>query len=251
MKIKTFILLILFPLLSVSSAMSQSKIHADEAYTQEQYDEAIRLYEQLLAEKGPSADVYYNLGNAYFRIDSLSAAILSWERALRIQPSDDDARFNLQLARSKTVDKIASEREMFFVTWYRSLVQAFSVDVWAVIGLASLALALVLALVWFFAFGERLRRVSFSAAAALLVVFLLSNLFAWQQQRALQRHDEAIVMVQSLSVKSTPAAGGSDDFTIHAGTKVTITDDTMSDWKQILLPDGREGWVKASEIEKI
>ena len=232
-------------------AETPSKVRADEAFSQEHYDEAISLYEQLLSEKGPSADVYYNLGNAYFRIDSLSAAILSWERALRMQPSDDDARFNLQLARSKTVDKIAPEREMFFVTWYRSLVQAFSVDVWAIIGLVSLAVALVLVLVWFFAFSEHLRRVSFTIAAVLLVLFLLSNLFAWQQQRALQRHDEAIVMVQSLSVKSTPAAGGSDEFTIHAGTKVTITDDTMHDWKQILLPDGREGWIEASFIEAI
>ena len=206
---------------------------------------------QLLSEKGPSADVYYNLGNAYYRIDSLSAAILSWERALRMQPSDDDARFNLQLASSKTVDKIAPEREMFFVTWYRSLVQAFSVDVWAVIALVSLAVALVLALVWFFAFSERLRRVSFTISAILIVLFLLSNLFAWQQQRALQRHDEAIVMVQSLPVKNTPASSGSDEFTLHAGTKVTITDDTMNDWKQIILPDGREGWVEAKNVEKI
>ena len=234
-----------------ANAETLSKVRADEAYNQEQYDEAISLYEQLLSEKGPSADVYYNLGNAYFRIDSLSAAILSWERALRMQPSDDDVRFNLQLARAKTVDKIVPEREMFFVTWYRSLIQAFSVDVWALIGLVSLAVALLLVLVWLFAFGERLRRLSFTVAVVLLVVFLLSNLFAWQQQRALQRHDEAIVMTQSLSVKDTPDVGGSDEFTIHAGTKVTIIDDTMNDWKQILLPDGRDGWVEAGSIEAI
>ena len=256
-KKKTKPLVVIFLPLAMSlfcasaNAGTVSKVHADEAYNEEQFDEAIQLYEQLLSEKGPSADVYYNLGNAYYRIDSLSAAILSWERALRMQPSDDDARFNLQLARSKTVDKIAPEREMFFVTWYRSLVQAFSVDVWAVIALVSLAVALVLALVWFFAFSERLRRVSFTISAVLLVMFLLSNLFAWQQQRALQRHDEAIVMVQSLPVKNTPTASGSDEFTLHAGTKVTITDDTMNDWKQIILPDGREGWVEAKNVEKI
>ena len=256
-KKKTKPLVIIFLPLAMSLCFASahagtvSKVHADEAYNEEHYDEAIQLYEQLLSEKGPSADVYYNLGNAYYRIDSLSAAILSWERALRMQPSDDDARFNLQLANSKTVDKIAPEREMFFVTWYRSLVQAFSVDVWAVIALVSLAVALVLALVWFFAFSERLRRVSFTISAILLVLFLLSNLFAWQQQRALQRHNEAIVMVQSLPVKNTPAASGSDEFTLHAGTKVTITDDTMNDWKQIILPDGREGWVEAKNVEKI
>lgn len=237
--------------LTSANADTLSKVRADEAYNQEQYEEAIQIYEQLLTQNGPSADVYYNLGNAYYRIDSLSAAILSWERALRMHPSDDDALFNLQLARSKTIDKIAPEREMFFITWYRSLVQVFSADVWAVIGLASLAIALILLLVWLFSFSEQLRRVSFTAGAFLLVLFLLSNIFAWQQQRAINRHDEAIVMVQSMSVKNTPAAGSSDEFTIHAGTKVTITDDTMNDWKQILLPDGREGWVNAKDIEVI
>ncbi len=237
--------------LPLSHAVAQSKVHADDAYSQENYEEAIQLYEQLLSQNGPNADVYYNLGNAYYRIDSLSGAILAWERALSMQPSDADARFNLQLARSHTVDKIAPEREMFFVTWYRSLVRAFSVDAWAIIALVSLAVALVLLLVFFFAYGERLRRLSFTVSMVLLVLFLLSNLFAWQQQRALQSHDDAIVMVATLPVKNTPAAGGSAEFTLHAGTKVTITDNTMDDWKQIALPDGREGWVAAKDIEVI
>lgn len=250
------LVVILLPLatsLSVASANAEtmSKVRADEAYNEERYEEAIQFYEQLLNEKGPSADVYYNLGNAYYRVDSLSAAILSWERTLRMQPSDDDARFNLQLARAKTVDKIAPEREMFFVTWYRSLIHAFSVDTWAVIGFVSQVAFLVLTLVWYFGFSERLRRAAFTSGAVFLVLFLLANLFAWQQQRTLQRHDEAIVMGQSVPVKTTPTASGTDEFTLHAGTKVTITDDTMDDWRQIVLPDGREGWVETKDVELI
>ena len=168
-----------------------------------------------------------------------------------MQPGDNDARFNLQLARSKTVDKIAPEREMFFVTWYRSLVNALGVDAWAIMALVALGLALALLLLYFFSEEERYRRFSFFGALALLVLFLLGNLFAWQQREALTSHRAAIVMSESVPVKNIPSANGTDEFTIHAGTKVNIKDDTMADWTQIALPDGREGWIAPSGIEKI
>ena len=245
--------LLLTVLLSLSSSAvyAQSKVQADDAYQQEDYEKAIAAYLQIISKQGATADVYYNLGNAYFRVDSLASAILSWERALRLEPGDDDARYNLQVARSKTVDKIAPEREMFFITWYRSLVSLFPVDVWAAIGVCMLLVAVVSLLVYLFADAERLRRLTFFIAVAAFVLFLLSQLFAWQQQRSLQRHDEAIIMADTLSVKDSPAAGGSQLFTIHAGTKVVITDDTLPDWKQITLPDGRSGWVETSTLETI
>ena len=236
--------------LSFSDIVAQTKVQADEAYTQEEYEEAIEMYGQLLAED-PSAEVYYNMGNAYYRLDSIARAILCYERALLLQPGDEDVRFNLQVARSKTVDKIAPEREMFFVTWYHSLVNFLSVDAWAYVALVALALAVVALLVYFFAYDERLRRITFFLSIAMLVLFLLGNLFAWQQQKTLVGHDSAIVMDESVAVKNIPSENGSDEFTIHAGTKVVITDDTMSDWKQILLPDGREGWVRVVAMEKI
>lgn len=236
--------------LTFTTVAAQTKVQADEAYSQEEYEQAISMYEKML-EKTPNADIYYNLGNAYFRIDSLARAILCYERALLLHPSDNDARFNLQLARSKTIDKIAPEREMFFVTWYHSLATMFSVDAWAYTVLSALALAVVLLLVWRFSYQERTRRIAFFAALPLLLLFLLGNLFAWQQKALLSSHSSAIVTVESVPVKNIPSDSGNSEFTIHAGTKVNITDDTMGDWKQILLPDGRQGWVKPRSIEKI
>ena len=234
----------------ISEAGAQTKVQADEAFSQEEYEEAIEMYGKLVEGK-PSAEVYYNMGNAYYRLDSIARAILCYERALLLQPGDEDVRFNLQVARSKTVDKIAPEREMFFVTWYHSLVNFLSVDAWAYVALVALALTVVALLVYFFAYDDRLRRITFFMSIAMLVLFLLGNLFAWQQQKLLVGHDSAIVMEESVVVKNIPSENGSDEFTIHAGTKVIITDDTMSDWKQILLPDGREGWVRVGGMEKI
>ena len=236
--------------LSPLTSFAQTKVQADELYSQEEYEEAIEMYGQLLNEK-PSAEVYYNMGNAYYRLDSIARAILCYERALLLQPGDEDVRFNLQLARSKTVDRIAPEREMFFVTWYRSLVNFLSVDTWAYVALVALALAVVALLVYFFAYEDRLRRITFFVSVVMLVLFLLGNLFAWQQKRQLSGRDSAIVMQESVAVKNIPSENGTDEFTIHAGTKLIITDDTMSDWKQILLPDGREGWVRIHSIEVI
>ena len=230
---------------------AQNKVQADELFSQGDYEEAIDAYNLLIGSQGGTAEVYYNMGNAYYRLDSIARAILCYERALRLQPGDDDVRFNLQLARSKTVDKIAPEREMFFVTWYRSLVRLLTVDAWAYIALVSLALVVVLLLVYFFTFGERLRRLSFFGSLVFLLLFLLANLFAWQQRRALSSHSDAIVVQDVLPVKNIPSDEGNDEFSIHAGTKATVTDDTMSDWKQLRLPDGREGWVPTTSIEKI
>lgn len=249
-KINRSLLLLVVSLLTFGNAVAQPKVQADELYSQEEYEQAIDLYQKQLSQNA-SADVYYNLGNAYYRLDSIARAILNYERALLLQPGDNDARFNLQLARSKTVDKIAPEREMFFVTWYHSLVNALGVDTWAVLALVALGLALALLLLYFFSEEERYRRGSFFGALALLALFLLGNLFAWQQRETLTSHQAAIVMSENVPVKNIPSANGTDEFTIHAGTKVNIKDDTMTDWTQISLPDGREGWVAPSGIEKI
>ena len=229
---------------------SVSKADADSAYAREQYQEAVRMYE-LLLKRGVSADIYYNLGNAYYRQENITKALLNYERALLLSPGDRDIRFNLQMARSKTIDKIAPESEMFFVTWYRSLVNMMSVDAWARLALIALALAIVLALAYLFANLIWLRKAGFFGGMAALVVFLLSNLFAWQQKRVLIKRTGAIVIQSAVSVKSTPAKSGTDLFLIHEGTKVTITDATMNDWRAVRLDDGKEGWLETKQIEVI
>ena len=237
--------------LAVNSApLAPDKVKADELYNQGYYEQAIEAYATLLS-KGSDATLLYNMGNAYYRLGELPQAILAYERALQLQPGDDDVCYNLQLARSKTIDKIAPEREMFFITWYRALVNMVSVDAWGWVTIAAFACALILLLVYFFAYAERLRRVSFFTALLMLVIFALGILFAWQQKQQLERRDAAIVIQEELGVKKIPSDGGGDEFTIHAGTKVNISDDSMDDWKQILLPDGRQGWVQTKALEVI
>lgn len=233
-----------------SDAGAITKANADSAYARQQYQQAIKDYEELLHD-GVSAELYYNLGNAYYRTDNITRAVLNYERALLLSPGDGDIRFNLQMARSKTIDKITPESEMFFVTWYHALVNIKSVDGWARTALVSFALAIVLALAYLFSARIWVRKVGFFGGLAFIAVFILANLFAYQQRQELVNRTGAIIISSAVPVKSTPSKSGTDLFILHEGTKVEITDGTMRGWKEIRVADGKEGWIETSKIEII
>ena len=241
---------VLLMLLLPMAAHAVTKAEADSAYVRGQYQHAITQYEALL-KQGASADLYYNLGNAYYRTENIPEAVLNYERALLLSPGDRDIRFNLQIARSKTFDKIVPESEMFFVTWYRSLVSMMSVDAWARTALIALALTIILLLVYLFSERIWLRKAGFFGGVALLVLFVGANIFAWQQKKDLLNRKGAIIFAPSVTVKSTPAANGTDLFILHEGTKVVITDGSMKEWKEIRLADGKEGWIESKHIRVI
>ena len=248
-------LLILFFFLSpvsclMTPASAVTKAEADSAYVRGQYQQAISDYESLL-KQGTSAELYYNLGNAYYRTENIPQAVLNYERALLLSPGDRDIRFNLQIARSKTFDKIVPESEMFFVTWYRAMVNMMSVDGWARTALFAMGLTIILLLVYLFADRLWLRKAGFFGGVALLILFVISNLFAWQQKQDLINRKGAIIFAPSVTVKSTPAANGTDLFILHEGTKVVIIDGSMKDWKEIRLADGKEGWIESKKIRII
>ncbi len=233
-----------------SSASAITKQNADTEYRKGNYQQAIKDYEELL-KGGMSADVYYNLGNAYYRTDNITQAVLAYERAHLLSPGDEDINFNLQFARSKTIDKITPMSELFFVTWYKSLVNFTSVDNWAKCSIIAIIMALVAVLVYLFVPQMALRKVGFFAGIFFFLLFLLSNLFAYQQKQMLLNRSGAIIVSPTVNVKKTPAKSSADQFVIHEGTRVDIIDKTMNAWRGIRLADGREGWVESKQLEEI
>ena len=221
-------------LFSFSSIAAQTKAEADSAYAEGNYHRAIQLYDSLL-QQGVNTELYYNLGNSYYRLDDITHAVLYYERALMLSPGDEDVKFNLQMARSRTIDKIVPE----------------SVDGWAHLALISLALAVVLALVYLFSDRIWLRKVGFFGALFVLLMFVLSNIFAYSQKSEHEHKRGAIIMESAVNVKSTPAQNGTDLFILHEGTKVTIVDDSMREWKEVRVADGKQGWLEAKQIEVI
>ncbi len=246
----SFIWILAFFLLTSVSASAITKQNADAEYQKGNYQQAIKDYEDLL-KNGVSSDIYYNLGNAYYRTDNITKSVLAFERAHLLSPGDKDINFNLQFVRGKTIDKITPVSEMFFVTWYKALVNYTSVDSWAKTGIIAIIIALVLALVYLFAPQIYLRKMGFLGGIFFLVIFLFCNVFAYQQKEVLLNRTGAIVVAPTVNVKNTPAKSSSDQFVIHEGTRVDITDKSMDDWRGVRLADGRTGWVETKQIEEI
>lgn len=227
-----------------------TKAEGDSAYMRDDYASAIQVYEALLS-KGEAADLYYNLGNSYYKAGEIARAILNYERALLLQPGNGDIRANLEIARSKTVDKVEPVPEIFFVSWTKSLINSMSVDSWAVCGIVCFLLLIIS--LYFFIFSKQtgLKKAGFICGILFLVVTIVANVFAGQQKDELVNRNSAIVINPSVTVRSTPSESGTSLFILHEGHKVDVKDSTMKDWKEIRLEDGKVGWVPASAIEVI
>ena len=233
-----------------SSLEDATKAEGDSAYMKNDYASAIQIYEALL-NRGEAADIYYNLGNSYYKAGDIAKAILNYERALLLQPGNGDIRANLEIARSKTVDKVEPVPEIFFVSWTKSLINSMSVDSWAVCGVVCFILLIVSLYLFIFSKQIVLKKAGFISGIVFLAVTILANVFANQQKDELTNRNSAIVINPSVTVRSTTNESGISLFILHEGHKEGVKDGSMKDWKEIRLEDGKVGWVPASAIEII
>lgn len=226
------------------------KVQADSAYSVGEFDTAERIYLQL-AGQGESASVYYNLGCTYYRQDNIAKAVLWFERAAQLDPSDDDIRFNLAMARSKTIDRIIPRHEMFFVSAWKSVMHSQSVTEWAYCATGAFILALLLVALYLYSSAIPLRKIGFFGALLCVLSCVLFNVFAYGLRNYNNTHTAGIVMESAVTVRSTPTKSGTDLFVIHEGTRVEIKDNSMRDWAEVQIADGKVGWIEKSTYEAI
>lgn len=243
-----FLMYIFLSLVLPSNAVTSKD--AEQNYRKGNYQQAINDYKELL-KQGVSADIFYNLGNAYYRSGNLTQAILNYERASLLSPGNEDINFNLEFARSKTIDKIVPKGEMFYVTWYKSIRNLVSIDSWAYISLISIALAFISVLIYLFSSDISFQKLGFFSSIFLFVLFLLSFVFAFQQKSAMHKRHGAIIMAPTVNVKKSPTFNGLDGFVLHEGTRVDIVDEEIKGWVGVQVSDGRSGWVPIDKLEKI
>ena len=236
---------------SVGKGIVFSKAAADSAYANEDYMKAAEIYRSLVDSLGESAVLYFNLGNCYYRQDSIARAILYYERARLLDPTDDDLAFNLEMARTKTVDKVAPANDMFFVTLYHSIVLSLTVRGWKILGIFAFVLMLIGIAVYLFAPALSYKKFGFTSAVVLLMICIFANIAAAQQRSQINHRTGAVLMTPSAVVKSTPSSSGTDLFILHEGTHVEIVDNSMKDWVEVRMSDGKEGWLRRIEIEVI
>lgn len=231
-------------------SVNELKQQADSAYTSENFDAALDGYLKL-AQQGENAAIYYNLGCTYYRLDSMAKAVLWFERAAQLDPSDDDIRFNLAMARNKTVDRIIPRHEMFFVSLWKTLMHSQSVSEWAYCAIGFFALALLLAGLYLYSSAIYLRKIGFFGAILSVIICLFSNIMAYNLRQYNDTHTAGIIMAPAVTVRSTPTRSGTDLFVIHEGTRVEIRDNSMRDWAEIQIADGKVGWVERSVYEAL
>jgi tetratricopeptide (TPR) repeat protein len=249
-------LLIIIGLVVLSSALfaqsDEEKLVADagKAYTEGKFNNAIEIYEKLTAQGYESAGLYYNLGNAYFKINDYASAILYYEKSLKLRPGDENTEFNLKVCQTKTIDKIEELPLPFYKKFWIALRTFFSVNTWGILSIIVLTMTLLCVAFYLLAGQVWLRKLTFWLAGIFFVFTLLSITVAYSQYRHLQTTPEAIIFDPTVHVKSSPDLNSTDIFVIHEGTKVSITDH-LGDWNEIRIANGSVGWVKSSVMKQI
>ncbi len=222
-----------------------------EAYARGDWADAGQSWTAILDLGLESAELYYNIGNACFRDGDLSHAILGYERALRLNPSHSDARFNLEFAHAQLQDKIESVPTFFLSVWMRNLCRVMPSDIWAVLGVIFFALALAMTLLFLLGRSTAARKTGFAVGIVSLLLAALSVSMAVSQKDDYRKDDSAIVVKAVSSVRSSPSEESAKDlFVLHEGTKVRLLDEVGS-WRNIELSDGRQGWMRSSDLEVI
>lgn len=222
-----------------------------QAYTDGKFSDASAAWTSIEESGQKSAKLYYNLGNAWFKQGNYPKAILNYERALRLDPSYSDARYNLEFTSNFVQDKIEPVPEFILKSVARKVCYVMGSNAWAVIFLVLLAAALVMGLLFLLGSSVGKRRAGFYCGIVLLLLSAGALSFSIWQKSDSVKTDTAIVMSPVSSVKSSPSSGSSKDlFVIHEGTKVTILDEVGS-WKNIALADGRQGWITSNELDVI
>ena len=220
---------------------------ANAAYAEGNYAGAAELYEAMIDEQ-PDARIYYNLGNARFKQGELAQAILAYERALRLQPHYPDARYNLAFARTRIIDNIP-EQDFFLSAWARTVRDSLSENTWWWMSVCLFSLMLVMLLLFLLGREVWLRKTAFHIAWIALLFSVAAGLNGLSLQRRDTLRNEAVITQGVVNAKSSPDRSGTDLFTVHEGTKVTIRE-TIGEWANIRVGNN-EGWIKQQNMERI
>lgn len=254
MKKVSIILFAMLAFVGIASAQTfeQNFEQGNRLYAEGNYKAAAAEYQKVIDGGYASSKLFYNAGNAYYKQKMYAQAILNFERAYKLNPSDGDIKHNLKLTRLKIRDKVDAVPSFFLIEWYHSLRNMFSANGWAYLSIISLILAGGLFICYYFTGTLRIKKITFGSSAFLLLVFILSLLNANAKTREIKQPNTAIVLSPVVVVRSSPDQTGKDLFVIHEGTKVTFTETPpVPGWREVKIADGNTGWLEVNTYEAI
>ncbi len=240
------------------SAMSTEQL-ADSAYNKENYAEAIHLYQESLVKNGRSSDVYYNLGNAYYRSGNLAQAVLAYERALRVDPSNKDARINLDFVNSKLEDK-PEDNNSFLTRAHHGVVTFMSANAWAWMAFIVFAMLCGAMAMYILSSNVMIRKAGFFSGIILLALVIYFVIVASDASSRINNHDEAVVTAPSTLLNSVPRQPKQTEKVVplHEGTKVEIIDSVSTPddpvsprWYNVRINGSNSAWLRGTDVERI
>lgn len=219
-------------------------------YRNGEYNHAIETYEKIINDGYEGSALYYNLANSYYRIGKLGYAILNYERALKFSPSDEDVKHNLSFAYLSTVDRIQPLPKFFIFDIWETILGMFSVNIWSYLAYFLYIILLLFIAYYFYAktiFQQKV--ILFSGLGIMIILALTVSLLVVKINRE-TTEKSGVIVVQSVTVKTSPDIKSTDTFVIHEGLKVKL-EDMLDDWIKIRLADGKIGWLLAENVEII
>lgn len=249
---KRFILILALIIGGFSYAQTSGELFskANDFYKNGQYNEAIQLY--LKIEKGglESDDLFFNLGNSYYKLDNVAPSIYYYEKALKINPMHQDSANNLVFAKRMTIDIVEDLPKTFLQRFSSNVIQKLSYNTWAILAVTASFSAAMLFLLYYFSTAPKRKMVYFNTTIFMIFVMAITVIFAYSNYDTMQKSKNAIIFSSKSEIKNSPSLDGETVFELHEGTKVTILDELAS-WKKIKLADGKIGWVNMADIKEI
>ena len=242
---KIFILLILIGSFNLSNAIDLESLSdsAETHYSQGEYQMALDKYNKVIEKGYESGKLYFNIGNAYYKLNKINDAILNYEKAKILLPNNKDVEFNLGMAKRNITDKIEKVPVFFVIAWYNSFVGIFSTDTWAIISMIAFVGLLTFIFVFFLTRNYLFKKLSFWFAIILFIISTASFVFSSKEKDRVENRNYAIIFEPVVNIKASPNDIATELFVLHEGTKVEIRQ-SSKDWVEIKIEDGSVGWIK-------
>lgn len=249
---KKLILIVLLFAGAIGYSQSAEELfdQANEAYKNGAYQEAIDLYEKIDETNLQSADVFYNLGNSYYKINMVAPSIYNYEKALKLDPLNEDASINLEYANKLALDAIEVLPKSVFQKFSESVIYKLAYDSWAYIAIALSFLAALFFLLYHFSYSSGRKLLFFNSSLLCSILLVIAVVFAFHSYDFEENTKMAIVFEKSTEIKNAPTLNSETAFQLHEGTKVEVLD-AIDNWKKIKLADGKIGWIIADYIKEI
>jgi len=223
----------------------------NSSYNEGKFQDAINAYERILDAETHSAELYFNLANAYYKLNRIAPSVYYYEKALQLSPKDKNIINNMSFAKNMTIDEIEALPEIGFSKITNQVINKYSFDTWAMLSVFFVVVFVVLFLAYYFSYSSTSKRFAFLASSLSIVLILITLVFAFQKYDYDQKDKPAIVFAQESEIKNEPNLRSEIVFKLHEGTKVQVLEIYNEDWTKIKLADGKTGWIPSEDIKEL